>query len=372
MYFSLSLCRVISTLSYCDMSSLADIDPSAVDDVLPVIPNATSLLIHTGNIINRGFIYKRSPSVTEEIKITCSKTLGKWTSGVNKHETKNVTSVDMDHCQLTKSANITEERKNLKITVKLFVVNDGPECVREALNIVGEKLNTRFVETLILSLPGTSHGSNVTYNDLVGPFWEAAENQTNFTFNDQAHHTQCTNGPSDEEAVDKSSDTVTSEDAISPSNSPRRNNKDVYISWTIGLSDLNAASLRDVYDNAAVEKPSIDQINMDVCCSPPGDLVTMCREHDIQLLTHNDPRDILNQDAMYEILSSHLNHEKDMIGWRVGWVLRYSALVKCRGIIHTKGYIVSFVRNNPQLSSPVIEPGSGSAPNTTAAIGFAH
>ena len=30
---------------------------------------------------------------------------------------------------------------------------------------------------------------------------------------------------------------------------------------------------------------------------------------------------------------------------KVGWVLRYSGLVKCRGIIHTKGYIVKLIRN---------------------------
>ena len=92
---------------------------------------------------------------------------------------------------------------------------------------------------------------------------------------------------------------------------------------------------------------------MDVCCSPPEDLVAFCKEKDIQLLTHNDPREIVSEAVMEEILSSHLKHEKDKLGWQVGWVARYSALVKCRGIIHTKGYLVKFVRNLPaELLSP--------------------
>ena len=46
---------------------VAEIDPRGVDEVLPAIPNASSLLFHTGNIINRGFVYRRSPTVTEEV-----------------------------------------------------------------------------------------------------------------------------------------------------------------------------------------------------------------------------------------------------------------------------------------------------------------
>ena len=59
------------------------------------------------------------------------------------------------------------------------------------LFLVGEKLRTRHVETLILSLPGTGYGGSFTYGGLIGPFWEAAEMQTDFTFNDLAHHTEC-------------------------------------------------------------------------------------------------------------------------------------------------------------------------------------
>ncbi|XP_075254021.1 glutamate--cysteine ligase regulatory subunit-like [Convolutriloba macropyga] len=340
----------------------ADIDPRGCDDVLPAIPNASSLFIHTGNIINRGFIYKRSPTVTEEIKLTCVKTLGKWLSGINKHETKMLDVVDMDYGQITNSAGITEDRKNLKITVKLFVNNAGPDCVNEALNCVGAKLGTSYVETLILSLPGTSHGASVTYNGLVGPYWEAAESVSHFEYTSRTHHSECSKRSNPDDTLgsgevgeeEDEDELMCSEDSASVVRKDA-NDGNVFISWTVGFSDLNAASLRDVYDNAH-NKPSIDQINSDVCCSPPEDLVALCKEKDIQLLTHNDPRDILSEDVMAEILSSHLTHHKDLLGWQVAWVLRYSGLVKCRGIIHTKGYIVKLARNSSSQDHFMIAP----------------
>lgn len=344
------------------MHVAVDIDPRGADRVLPAIPHASSLCIHTGNIINRGFIYRQSANATEEIKITCTKAIKKWISAIDKHETKNLTDVDIDYGKLVNSQQMTESRKNLKLTVKLFVVNSGPECVKEALNLVGEKLRTRHVETLILSLPGTAYGGSFTYGGLIGAFWEAAEMQTDFTFNDLAHHTEChvgapsvedwsfqqgaelANGDSSQEGPRGGSGPV-SDDSRGASFSTSR---DVHISWTIGLADLDAKSLKDVYDHAT-EKPALDQIGSDACCSPPEDLVALCKEKDIQLLSHNDPREILSEEALFEILSANFDHKKDLIGWRVGWVVRYSAVVKCRGIIHTKGYIVNLIRDLPPI-----------------------
>lgn len=339
------------------MAYVPDIDPRDADRVLPAIPHASSMYIHTGNTINRGFIYRQSADATEELKITCTKAMKKWIEAIDKHETKNLTEVDIDYGKLVNSQQMTESRKNLKLTVKLFVVNSGPECVKQALNLVGKKLGTHHVETLILSLPGTSQGGTFTYNDLIGPYWEAAEMQTKFTFNDFAHHTDCTVGPTVEDyssEQQQSGELVNGDGGVQVEDSqpegsarlPRR--RDVYISWTIGLADLDAKSLCDVYNNSN-EKPALNQISTDTCCSPPEDLVALCKERDIQLLTHNDPREILNDEALYEILSANLDHKKDLMDWRVGWVLRYSAVVKCRGIIHTKGYIVNLVRDLPPV-----------------------
>ena len=37
--------------------------------------------------------------------------------------------------------------------------------------------------------------------------------------------------------------------------------------------------------------------------------------------------------------------ERDGDGWEPAWVLRYSTLVKCRGIIKSKGYLLKAVRD---------------------------
>ncbi|KAJ7388185.1 hypothetical protein OS493_039351, partial [Desmophyllum pertusum] len=47
------------------------------------------------------------------------------------------------------------------------------------------------------------------------------------------------------------------------------------------------------------------------------------------------PKDILTKESLEEVLSE--GHEKPVQGWRPIWALRYSVLVKCRGVIKNKG-----------------------------------
>ena len=37
-------------------------------------------------------------------------------------------------------------------------------------------------------------------------------------------------------------------------------------------------------------KPCVAQINMNTCCTVPPEMQEFAKEHDIQLLTHNDPQ----------------------------------------------------------------------------------
>lgn len=36
-------------------------------------------------------------------------------------------------------------------------------------------------------------------------------------------------------------------------------------------------------------KPSVAQVNLDVCCVVPPEMQEFTKDHEIQLLTHNDP-----------------------------------------------------------------------------------
>lgn len=54
--------------------------------------------------------------------------------------------------------------------------------------------------------------------------------------------------------------------------------------------------------------------------------------------------DLLPGDSFRTIMADHLT-SKDGEGWEPSWIVRYSVLIKCRGIIKTKGYVVKAVRN---------------------------
>lgn len=56
----------------------------------------------------------------------------------------------------------------------------------------------------------------------------------------------------------------------------------------IGLSDVEEAAFRTVYEWADV-KPSIIQINLATCCVVPPTLQAFCKDNEVQLLTHSDP-----------------------------------------------------------------------------------
>ena len=65
------------------------------------------------------------------------------------------------------------------------------------------------------------------------------------------------------------------------------------------------------------------------------------KEHDIKLITHNDERVILPQENLDSTLSSVLEgHGIDHTPWTPSWVTRYSSIIKLRGIIAHKGYLL--------------------------------
>lgn len=110
----------------------------------------------------------------------------------------------------------------------------------------------------------------------------------------------------------------------------------------IGTSDLDKTQLEQLYQWAQV-KPNSNQVNLASCCVMPPDLTAFAKQFDIQLLTHNDPKELLSeasfQEALQESIPGIQAHE-----WVPLWLLRYSVIVKSRGIIKSKGYILQAKR----------------------------
>lgn len=71
--------------------------------------------------------------------------------------------------------------------------------------------------------------------------------------------------------------------------------------------------------------------------SPHQDLVAFAKQVDIQLLTHNDGREILPLAPLHQTLGSAVGGEWQ--SWRCRWVSRYNSVIKLRGIVSHRGLV---------------------------------
>ncbi|XP_041369133.1 glutamate--cysteine ligase regulatory subunit-like [Gigantopelta aegis] len=263
-------------------------------DVIPVFPKAGSIFVYTGNIVNWNRL-KRKPtqSSTEELKECITETLSKYLSVSDAKELQYTTDLVCVNSGFKESLP-ADERGDLKVTAKLLFCVDQPvEVITEAVEKVLTDLDISFIETLLLAFPEMQEKIDV---DQIRPYWEVLE------------------------------DLVAQERVLS-----------------IGTCDLDKGSLEELYEWAKV-KPCTNQVNLASCCVMPQDLTEFAKANDIQLLTHSDPPEFMPADVLQEAIKS-CTTEKDSFGWIPQWALRYSVIVKCRGIIRNKGYIFKAERN---------------------------
>ena len=119
----------------------------------------------------------------------------------------------------------------------------------------------------------------------------------------------------------------------------------------IGVSEFGSDRLAKFLPETKI-KPSVDQINVKDCCVVPKTLIVYAKENKIELLTHNDCTDILPPGTTREllgpgdkgagVLAATANADEDDPGLKGDiepqWVIKYTAVVKDRGVIENKGY----------------------------------
>eukprot|EP00918_Siedleckia_nematoides_P034763 GHVU01075563.1.p1 GENE.GHVU01075563.1~~GHVU01075563.1.p1 ORF type:complete len:289 (+),score=44.68 GHVU01075563.1:49-867(+) len=258
----------------------------------PIIPKTNTLLLHTGNIVNWNRLKRRlTQTPTEELTECISSTIESWLEGADRDELQYTESIDCEHTQFSERL-ATEDRESLKLTVKLFVCSNHENIVEEALNSVMQKLEVSHIETVLLSVP-----DSLKDLDRILSLWQRLEQ-------------------------------LVSEEKV----------------FSIGVCDLNKQQLQQLYDMAQV-KPCINQVNLESCCVMPPELTEYAKQQDIQLLTHNDPQaGALPTPILQEVLGTALSPGDGDL-WEPSWIVRYSVLIKCRGVIKSKGYVLKAVRD---------------------------
>ena len=109
----------------------------------------------------------------------------------------------------------------------------------------------------------------------------------------------------------------------------------------LGVAELSARKLEQLCARVGQVQPAVDQINLKDCCVMPNDLVQYAKANKIKLYTHGDASDILPQQTLTELLVDAKDPTAHDCDWRPRWVCKYTAVVKSRGVVESKGYVVS-------------------------------
>lgn len=265
---------------------------------LPVFPKANSLLFNSGNVVSSNRLKKKTNQPPEEELIEVfSKTLESWLR-LNDHsqikESKVIECRHPEFCEKINPAN----KDDVSISVKLFLNTFDVAVLNESIKTVLEEIGVDQIDTLIISLSDKIFTYDELPKEIILPLWSAVQNNIQ--------------------------------------------NKSV---TTAGLSDFNAKYLEQLINSLEDKNhaPALNQVNLASCCKMPEDLVEYAKINNVQLTTHNDPREILTVDNLQNTIKLH-THDYDGTGWVHSWVARYTLILKGRGILKSKGYIINAQR----------------------------
>ncbi|KAL3466155.1 NADP-dependent oxidoreductase domain-containing protein [Aspergillus heterothallicus] len=218
---------------------------------------------------------------------------------------------------------LAEERPQYDITVKLFYLPGIPvsrRCAhtRQAIDLVLKELHVDSIDLLIVSFPGI--------------LFDAED--------DSEEEVSSTDDGSTEQADDFDS-TIQTWRTLETLHEQGKIAQ-------LGVAEFGSERLARFLPHTKV-KPSVDQINLKDCCVVPKSLILYAKQEKIDLLTHNDCNDILPVGTTREllgpgernagILASAPGANDGLQGdIETQWVVKYTAVVKDRGVVENKGY----------------------------------
>lgn len=246
--------------------------------------------------------------------------LSLWTS----HAADDESILYIPHIDWASVPGLQEDPAQYDITVKMFFlptasVPQRAAYARVALSLVMKELRVASVSLLVVSFPGMSFDGDCE--------WEADKHNA-------------IQGDDDAERA-------TWRDAVEP----------LYregLVRRLGVAEFGTGKLARFLEGVARDdegvKPEVDQINIRNCCNVPPPLVKLAKDRGIELYVHNDCTDVLPQGTLRELLGQGVRGAGVLADPAEGveeglrgeltpqWVVKYTAVVRDRGVIENKGY----------------------------------
>jgi glutamate--cysteine ligase regulatory subunit len=247
----------------------------------------------------------------------------------------------------TPSQGLCEERADYDITVKLFHLPHTPPAARcaharDALALVLRELGAPSVDLLIVSFPGITfdaddESSSGDDDSPTASSWGPSPTPSSAT-------TDNNGGGGEAEDLDSIMRTWRTLEELQRAGLVGR----------LGLAEFGASRLAGVLRRAAV-RPAVDQISVRDCCVVPRPLILFARREGVELLTHADCTDILPRRTLEALLDDEVEGGVAALAALAGlpteagrkaevvplWVVKYTAVVKNRGVVENKGYFAA-------------------------------
>ncbi|KAL8673960.1 MAG: hypothetical protein Q9168_001603 [Polycauliona sp. 1 TL-2023] len=220
---------------------------------------------------------------------------------------------------------LAEERSEYDITVKFFLLpktrfSDWRRHLQDAIAAVLQELGVGFVDLLIISFPGVSFDGDGEEKGGCG-----------------SNKIQAT----DSELVDAILDVWNSVEMLRVDG----------VALKTGVAEFGCERLKEFLSRTP-HRPTVNQINVRDACEVPRPIMELAKQEKIELLTHNDCTNILPQGTLRELLGGGPNGAGLLAGPNEGteglegdlnpeWVVKYTAVVRDRGVIEHKGYFAS-------------------------------
>lgn len=212
------------------------------------------------------------------------------------------------------ASGVEEDPSRYEITVKLFYLSDvsieqRAKQTKDAVRMVLKELAVDKIDLLIISFPGLAFEGDCE--------WEA-DRKASAQGNDQI---ELASWPAVESLI--------------KAGTVKR----------LGVAEFGSDKLSR-FINSVETRPEVNQINVKDCCNVPPPLATFAKKNHIELLTHNDCTNVLPSGTLRELLGQKgagvLGAKGGLEGdLQPSWVIKYTAVVKERGVIENKGYFAA-------------------------------